>query len=232
VYSGTANILDVSGDVKASLGFSSPATGKTAIELTSQSTDTGLTLGTDTTLYRSGAGALKTDGSFTASSVTATAAVVATTTVTATTGLTVSGGGITMNAATQDITLANGGKVIFGDEEIGRSAAGTIGTGSDLETTGMMFAGNIKSGFVLVTVTANVVSSVSVTSVGLKTSAATAAEGDVSVTATQSSTRPDLLRAATVGNFAFSGSNMNSFSIYMFRTNSTNTGVFWIATGR
>ena len=232
VYSGTANILDVSGDVKASLGFSSPATGKTAIELTSQSTDTGLTLGTDTTLYRSGAGALKTDGSFTASSVTATAAVVATTTVTATTGLTVSGGGITMNATTQDITLANGGKVVFGGEEIGRSAAGTIGTDSDFETTGMMFAGNIKSGRATITVTGNVVSSISITSVGLKTSAATANADDVSIFAVQNSTRPDVLRAATISNEAFIGSNLNSFSIYIFRTSSTNTGVYWMAIGR
>ena len=234
LYSGTANVLDVSGDVKASLGFSSPATGKTAIELTSQSTDTGLTLGTDTTLYRSGAGALKTDGSFTASSVTATAAVVATTTVTATTGLTVSSGGITMNASTQNVTLANGGKIVFGDAQIGRIAADTIGTADDFETTGMMFAANIASGLVTITPVANATTGVAVTGLGVlcsKVSPATAGIDDFSV-AVSANSAADAVRTTTYSNLTFDGSTLTGLTARIFRTSTTATGVSWIVIGR
>jgi hypothetical protein len=231
LYSGTANVLDVAGDVKASLGFSTPANGKTAVELTSQSTDTGLTLGTDTTLYRSGAGALKTDGSFTASSLTATAAVVASTTVTATTGLTVTNGGITMNATTQDITLANGGKVVFGGEEIGRSATGTIGTDSDFETTGMMFAANIASGIISVTPVANTNTGVAVIGLSVLCSAATATSANFSVLVTANSSAT-ATQNTSFSDPSFSGSTMTGFSARILRSNTVSTSLNWLVIGR
>jgi hypothetical protein len=116
---------------------------------------------------------------------------------------------------------------------IGQAVATTSDvTFAKITGTGVSNFGNIKSGYIGVTVTANVVSSVSVASVGLVTSAETADGDDISVTATQNSSRPDQVRAATVGNFAFSGSNMTSFTIYIFRTNGTDTGVYWMAIGR
>ena len=110
-------------------------------------------------------------------------------------------------------------------------AKNTAVTGN-LSATGRMTAGNVKSGRALVTVTANVVSSVSVTSVGLVTSNASAGVNDVSIVASQGSTRPDLLRAVTIANETFSGANLTAFTAYIFRTNSTDTSVYWIATGR
>ena len=111
------------------------------------------------------------------------------------------------------------------------ASAGAAVTGN-LSATGRVTAGNIKSGRALVTVTANVVSSVSITSVGLVTSNASAGVNDVSIVASQGSTRPDLLRAVTIANETFSGANLTAFTAYIFRTTAVDTSVNWIATGR
>jgi len=131
-----------------------------------------------------------------------------------------------------DLTIRNGSGASFVLDESNSQLTGNFSVAGDTDTGGLMTAGNVKSGYVTITVTANVVSSVSVTSVGLVTSAGTAGLADVSVVASQQTTRPDLVRAATIGNQAFSGANMTSFTIYMFRTTAVNTSVYWIATGR
>ena len=119
-----------------------------------------------------------------------------------------------------------------GNVTVAPKGTGKLIVSGDADVTSLMTAANIKSGRATVTVTANVVSSISITSVGLKTSAATADSGDVSIVAAQISTRPDVLRAATISNETFSGSNLTGFTIYIFRTSSTNTGVYWMAIGR
>jgi hypothetical protein len=164
-----------------------------------------------------GKGNLQVDGTTTSTGLlTASAGATVTGTLTATTG------SITGNLTVTGTTTSTG---------LLTASAGAAVTGN-LSATGRMTAGNIKSGYVGVTVTANVVSSASVTSVGLVTSNATAGLADVSVVASQNSTRPDLLRAVTVGNNTFSGANMTGFTVYIFRTNSTDTGVWWTAVGR
>ena len=153
-------------------------------------------------------------------------------TVTSTTAFTYTSAGTAGSGTVTSATVKSGpgSGIIY--LQPAATAAGKVEVDGDLNTDGMFTANNVKSGYIGVTVTANVVSSVSVTSVGLVTSLASPTETDVSVTATQNSTRPDLLRAATVGNFTFSGANMTAFTIFIYRTNGTNTGVFWIATGR
>lgn len=140
---------------------------------------------------------------------------------------------INMSASSGNIAIdASLGSPSTGNISLNTKSGGTVTTSNNLTVTDLLTAGNIKSGRVTVSVTANVVSSASVTNLGLKTSAATADDTDVSIQATQQSTRPDLLQAATVSSTTFSGSTCTGFTIYIYRTNSTDTSVFWLAHGR
>jgi hypothetical protein len=102
----------------------------------------------------------------------------------------------------------------------------------DLNTDGMFTAANIASGAVTVDpVTANVVSSVNVTGLSVKTSAGTPTADNVSILVTAISAAA-ALRSCTASAPTFSGSNLTGFTVNIFRTNTTATGVWWYATGR
>lgn len=217
VYSGTANILDVSGDVKASLGFSSPATGKTAIELTSQSTDTGLTLGTDTTLYRSGAGALKTDGSFNAASITSAGAISSTTSVTAGSGLTVSAGNLSVSSG----TITASGNITSSSDVI-----------ADFVTSGNTFYDMASGYHNFATFSGTTSVAISVTVSSTKTTAAS--EADFTILLTQFSTVPGTTGvswATAAANFNTTG-DLIGFTLYGFRSASGGLGVSWMVGSR
>jgi hypothetical protein len=116
-----------------------------------------------------------------------------------------------------------------------RGASRVTGTFEALSTaaiTGIMTAGNIASGVVTVDpVTANVVSSVNVTGLSVKTSAGTPTADNVSILVTAISAAA-ALRSCTASAPTFSGSNLTGFTANIFRTNTTATGVWFLAIGR
>jgi hypothetical protein len=116
-----------------------------------------------------------------------------------------------------------------------RGASRVTGTFEALSTaaiTGIMTAGNIASGAATIDpVTANVVSSANVTGLSVKTSAGTPTADNVSILVTAISAAA-ALRTCTASAPTFSGSNLTGFTVNIFRTNTTATGVWWYATGR
>jgi hypothetical protein len=112
------------------------------------------------------------------------------------------------------------------------TASGKVRVDGRMDVESMFTAANIASGVVTVDpVTANVVSSVNVTGLSVKTSAATATQTDVSILVTAISAAA-ALRTCTASAPTFSGSNLTGFTVNIFRTNTTATGVWWYATGR
>jgi hypothetical protein len=117
---------------------------------------------------------------------------------------------------------------VSGDAEV----TGNLQVDGDLNTDGMFTAANIASGAATVDpVTANAVSSVNVTGLSVKTSAGTPTNNDVSVLVTAISAAA-ALRSCTASAPTFSGSNLTGFTINIFRTNTTATGVWFLAIGR
>jgi hypothetical protein len=97
---------------------------------------------------------------------------------------------------------------------------------------GIFTAANIASGTATVDpVTANVVSSVNVTGLSVKTSAGTPTADNVSILVTAISAAA-ALRSCTASAPTFSGSNLTGFTANIFRTNTTATGVWFLAIGR
>lgn len=140
---------------------------------------------------------------------------------------------INLQSSNGNITIdASLGSPSTGNISLTTKSAGTVTASNNLTVTDRVTAGNIKSGYVTITVTANTVSSASVTNVGLKTSAATAASDDVSILVTANSTVPGTVQEVTAGSPTFSGTNLTGFTIYIYRTSSTNTSVWWFAIGR
>ena len=109
-------------------------------------------------------------------------------------------------------------------------ATSTAVTGN-LSTTGLMTAGNIASGVVSITPVANSTTGVAVTGLAVKTSAVTATQNDVSILVTAIS-GADALRTSSASAATFSGSNLTGFTVNIFRTNTTATGVWYFAIGR
>jgi hypothetical protein len=123
------------------------------------------------------------------------------------------------------------------DTNLYRSAADTLKTDDSLDvagnlaTTGRMTAGNIASGSLTITPVANSTTGVAVTGLTVKTSAVTAAVGDVSVLVTASA-NADPFRSSSCGSLTFSGANLTGFTVNIFRTNTTATVMFYLAIGR
>lgn len=127
------------------------------------------------------------------------------------------------------LTTKNAGDVVVSDD---LTVTNNLTVSDNATVTDLLTAGNVKSGYVTITVTANTVSSASVTNVGLKTSAATAASDDVSILVTANSTVPGTVQEVTAGSPTFSGTNLTGFTIYIYRTTGTDTSVWWFAIGR
>jgi hypothetical protein len=104
-------------------------------------------------------------------------------------------------------------------------------TTSGASVTGRMTADNIASGALTITPVANSTTGVAVTGLTVKTSAVTAAVGDVSVLVTASA-NADAFRSSSCGSLTFSGSNLTGFTVNIFRTNTTATVMFYLAIGR
>ena len=108
--------------------------------------------------------------------------------------------------------------------------AGAAVTG-DLSATGLMTAGNIASGLVNVTPVANTTTGVAVTGLSVLSSNATAGLSDFSVVVSANSAA-NALRTTTYSTLTFSGATLTGLTVRVFRTDTTVTGVSWIAIGR
>jgi hypothetical protein len=106
-------------------------------------------------------------------------------------------------------------------------------TATSISVTSLFTAGNIASGYVTITPVANTFTTVAITGLNVKTSNASAAQSDVSVTCSPSS---GVVGTTVLGtgytSLTFSGASMTGLSIGIYRTNTTATGVSWIAIGR
>jgi hypothetical protein len=137
-------------------------------------------------------------------------------TVSGGTGVTVTGG--TGNASTPTVSI---GQAVATTSDV---------TFAKITGTGMFSAPNIGRGRVIVNCIANDTTSTAVTGLSIKTSAATAAVGDVSILVTGEANF-NSFRTAMASNLTFSGSNVTGFTISVFRTTSGNIGVWWLAIG-
>jgi hypothetical protein len=112
------------------------------------------------------------------------------------------------------------------------TASGKVEVEGRMDVDSMFTAGNIASGTATIDpVTANVVSSVNVTGLSVKTSAASPTDLNVSILVTAISAAA-ALRSCTASAPTFSGSNLTGFTANIFRTNTTATGVWFLAIGR
>jgi hypothetical protein len=153
-------------------------------------------------------------------------------TVTSTTAFTYTSAGTAGSGTVTSATVKSGpgSGIIY--LQPAATAAGKVSVEGRMDVDSMFTAANIASGAVTVDpVTANVVSSVNVTGLSVKTSAGTATQNDVSILVTAISAAA-ALRTCTASAPTFSGSNLTGFTVNIFRTNTTATAVWWYATGR
>jgi hypothetical protein len=138
-------------------------------------------------------------------------------TATGSTGVTITGSGVNAGAAVVSI-----GQAVATTSDV---------TFAKITGTGMFSAQNIASGTVSITPVANSTTGVAVTGLTIKTSSATATTSDVSVLVT-AITSSDAYRSSSASGLTFSGANLTGFTVYIFRTNTTGTGLYWFAIGR
>jgi len=106
-------------------------------------------------------------------------------------------------------------------------------TGTSISVTALFTAGNIASGYVTITPVANTFTTVAITGLNVKTSNASATQSDVSVTCSPASgVVGTTVQGTGYTSLTFSGASMTGLSIGIYRTNTTATGVSWIAIGR
>ncbi len=138
-------------------------------------------------------------------------------TATGSTGVTITGSGVNAGAAVVSI-----GQAVATTSDV---------TFAKITGTGMFSAPNIGSGAVTITPVANSTTGVAVTGLTIKTSVATATTNDVSVLVT-AVTSADAYRSSSASGLTFSGANLTGLTVYIFRTNTTATGLYWFAIGR
>jgi hypothetical protein len=130
-----------------------------------------------------------------------------------------------------DLYIENGSGALFLLDESDSSLTGNFSVAGDTDTGGLMTASNIASGVVTITPVANSTTGVSVTGLTVKTSKVTATVDDVSTIVTSRSSA-DAVRSTSASAQTMSGSNLVSFTVNIFRTNTTATAVYWFAIGR
>jgi hypothetical protein len=153
-------------------------------------------------------------------------------TVTSTTAFTYTSAGTAGSGTVTSATVKSGpgSGIIY--LQPAATAAGKVCVEGSMDVESMFTAANIASGVVTVDpVTANVVSSVNVTGLSVKTSAASPTADNVSILVTAISAAA-ALRSCTASAPTFSGSNLTGFTANIFRTNTTATGVWFLAIGR
>lgn len=111
------------------------------------------------------------------------------------------------------------------------TARANLQVDGNLNTTGLMTAGNIASGLVNVTPVANTTTGVAVTGLSVLSTSATASLTDFSVVVSANSAA-NALRTTTYSNLTFSGATLTGLTVRVFRTDTTVTGVSYIVIGR
>jgi hypothetical protein len=133
-------------------------------------------------------------------------------TVSGGTGVTVTGG--TGNASTPTVAI---GQAVATTSDV---------TFAQITGTGVFSAPNISFGYVTVAPVANDFTGVLV--IGL-TIAAPSSDASIAVTG---NTGANAFRTASASGITFSGGNVTQFTVNVFRTNTTNTGVWWMVMAR
>jgi hypothetical protein len=132
-------------------------------------------------------------------------------TVSGGTGVTVTGG--TGNASTPTVAI---GQAVATTSDV---------TFAKITGTGMFSAPNIKIGSATVDPVANDMTAEAVTGLSVKTTAQSAAIFVTAITASNA------FRSIGATGASYSGNNLTGFTIYMYRTNTTATGVWWMVIG-
>lgn len=132
-------------------------------------------------------------------------------TVSGGTGVTVTGG--TGNASTPTVSI---GQAVATTSDV---------TFSKITGTGIFSAPNVKIGSVTVNPVANDMTAAAVTGLSVPTTAGGAV---ILVTAITSA---NAYRSVAATNATFTGTNLTGFTVYLFRTNTTSTGVWYLVYG-
>lgn len=127
------------------------------------------------------------------------------------------------------LTTKNAGDVVVSDN---LTVTNNLTVSDNATVTDLLSAGNIASGRVTITPVANDPTGVAVTGLSVKTSASSADAADVSVVTTAQTAVPGTVTETSASGLTFSGANMTGFTVYIYRSNTTSTSVFWIAIGR
>jgi hypothetical protein len=132
-------------------------------------------------------------------------------TVSGGTGVTVTGG--TGNASTPSIAI---GQAVATTSDV---------TFAKITGTGIFSAASVKIGSVTVNPVANDMTAAAVTGLSVPTT------GGGAVILVTAITSANAFRSVAATNATFTGNNLTGFTVYLFRTNTTSTGVWWMVYG-
>jgi len=142
-----------------------------------------------------------------------------------------SGAGGTPSTGNIYLTTKDAGDVVVSDD---MTVTNNLTVSDNATVTDLLSAGNIDSGYLTITPSAaNTPTGVAVTGLAVKTSVASANSDDVSILTTANTTVPGTtVTGYSAGNPTFSNANLTGFTVYLTRTNTTATSVWWLAIGR